>query len=152
MKVQDVMTSEVGFISTSDDLTRAVDVMWRKDCGVVPIVDVENRVVGMITDRDVCIAVGSRDLKASEIKAEEFCSDTVITCEPEEKIKDALKKMRKHQMKRLPVTSQSGELVGIISISDILQTTENDKKTREKLVSALLEISKPRPITLREIE
>ena len=146
------MTVEVGFISPTDSLARAADMMWQKDCGVVPVVDADKRVVGMITDRDICIAVGSRDCKASEIKAEEFCADNIIACQPDEKIKDALKKMGKNKIKRLPVTSQSGELVGIISLSDILPATEKDKSLRKKIVSALAEINKPRPITLREIE
>ena len=152
MKVQDVMSVEIGFISPADNLALVADVMRQKDCGSVPIVNAENRIVGMITDRDICIAVGTQDCKASEIKAEEFCSGDVIVCDADEKIKDALKKMRVNKIKRLPVTSQSGELVGIISVSDILRAIENDKKLRKKLVSTLVEINKPPPITLREIE
>ncbi|MCU1287849.1 MAG: hypothetical protein JWN60_78 [Acidobacteria bacterium] len=152
MKVLDLMTSDIGFISPADDLARAADIMWQKDCGVVPVVDAEMRVVGIITDRDICVAAGSRDCKASEIKAEEFCGEeNVVSCRPGDKIKDALKLMKKNKIKRLPVTSQKGELVGIISVSDILPASENDKKLRKKLISALVEINKPRPILLREV-
>ena len=146
------MTEEVGFCFSSDDLAKAADIMWQKDCGAVPVVDAENCVIGMITDRDICIAVGTRDRKASEIRIEEICGAEIIACQPNDDIKDALKKMRKNQIRRLPVTSQNGELVGIISLIDLLLTTDNDKKSRKKVVSALIEISKPRPILLREIE
>jgi CBS domain-containing protein len=59
--------------------------------------------------------------------------------------------MRKNKIKRLPVISQSGELVGIISLTDVLLVTKKDKSLRKKVVSTLTAISKPRPITLREI-
>ncbi len=150
------MTNDVGFCLLTDDLTKAAGVMRQRDCGIVPILDAEKRVVGVITDRDVCIAVASRDCKPSEIKVEELCRENIIVCEPNEKINDVLKKMRKNQIKRLPVTSQSGELVGIISITDILSTTSKNKsknkKLRKKIISTLMEIGKPRPILLQEIE
>jgi len=156
MKVQDVMTNDVGFCLLTDDLTKAAGVMRQRDCSIVPILDAEKRVVGVITDRDVGIAVASRDCKPSEIKVEDFCREKIIVCEPNEKINDALKKMRKNQIKRLPVTSQSGELVGIISLTDILSTTSKNKsknkKLRKKIISTLMGIGKPRPILLQEIE
>lgn len=152
MKVQDVMTAEVGFCQTEDSLAQAANIMWAKDCGAVPVVDVENRVAGIITDRDICIAVATRERRASEISVADFCREGIIVCAPNDKLRDALKKMAKNQIKRLPVVSQSGELVGIISVTDILLTTDEDKKLRKTAVSALTEIGRPRPILLTEIE
>ncbi|HEX8639274.1 MAG TPA: CBS domain-containing protein [Pyrinomonadaceae bacterium] len=152
MKVQDVMTAEVGFCRAEDNLANAAHIMWEKDCGAVPILDAENRVAGMITDRDICIALGTRDRRASEIGVGEFCRADTIVCAPDDKLKAVLKKMAKNQIKRLPVVSQSGELIGIISLTDILLTTDEDKKLRKTIVSALTEISKPQPILLTEIE
>lgn len=149
------MTNDAGFCAATDSLAAAAAIMRQRDCGVVPILGADNRVVGIITDRDICNAVFSRDCPPSEVKVEEFCRENIVVCQPNEKIGDALKKMRKHQIKRLPVTSQSGELVGIISITDILSTTSKNKKVnkkiRKKIISTLLEISKPRPILLEEI-
>jgi CBS domain-containing protein len=152
MKVQDIMTTNIGFCRTADNLARAANVMWEKDCGAVPIVDENNRVAGMITDRDICIAVATRDCRAAEIVAGEVCRGGVVSCAPDDKLKDALKKMAKNQVKRLPVVSQNGELVGIISVTDILLKTDEDKKLRKQVVSALTEISKPQPILLTEID
>jgi CBS domain-containing protein len=140
MKVQDVMTAEVGFCRAEDNLANAAHIMWEKDCGAVPILDAENRVAGM------------RDRRASEIGVGEFCRADTIVCAPDDKLKAVLKKMAKNQIKRLPVVSQSGELIGIISLTDILLTTDEDKKLRKTIVSALTEISKPQPILLTEIE
>lgn len=144
------MTSDVGFCFPTDSLAKAAEIMRQKDCGAVPIISVENRVVGIITDRDICLAV-SKNAAPAKIKASEFCTENIIVCEPDDKIKDILKKMRKNKIKRLPVTSQSGELVGIISLTDVLLVTKKDKSLRKKVVSTLTAISKPRPITLREI-
>lgn len=151
MKVQDVMTIDVDFCGTDAPLTCAAAIMWEKDCGIVPVVDGEKRVVGMITDRDVCIAVSTRDQKPSAIKAGEFTAREVVACQPSDKIKDALKLMKKNKVKRLPVTSQDGELVGIISLTDILFAAEKNKKLREKILSTIIEISKPNPILLLEV-
>lgn len=155
MKVQDAMTSDVSFCLPTGSLADAAAIMWRKDCGVVPIINAENRVVGVITDRDAFIAAATCDRPPSKITLKEFCRENIIVCRADEKIGDALKKMRKHRIKRLPVTSQNGELVGIISLTDILSTTSENKalskKTRKKIISTLLEIGKPRPILLEEI-
>lgn len=151
MKVQDVMTNDVVFCAPKENLATVAGIMMRRDCGVVPIVDADNRVVGIITERDVCIAAASRNIKPANIKAEEFCSEKIVSCRADEKIKTVLKKMRKNQIKRLPVISQDGYLIGIISITDVLLVTKKDKSLRKKVISTLTAISKPRPITLLEI-
>lgn len=148
MKVKNLMTAEVESCRADENLTKAIEIMWRRDCGVVPIVDEENRVVGMITDRDVCIAAGSRDQKASEIKIGEVVSGKVVTCSADEEAEDALKKMRRKKVKRLPVVGENNELVGILSITDVLR---KDKKSKKKVFSALKKITEPRPIVLNEV-
>jgi CBS domain-containing protein len=151
MKVQDVMTSDVGFCSPTDSLVKVAAIMRQIDCGAVPIVNAENRVVGIITERDAFLAVAGKNLTAAKIEAGEFCTENIVVCKPDDKIKVVLRKMRKNQIKRLPVISQSGELIGIISITDVLLVPKKDKSLRKKAVSTLTAISKPRPITLREI-
>lgn len=148
MKVKKMMTAEVEFCHQEDNLGKAVDVMWRKDCGAVPVIDGEMRVVGMITDRDICIAASSRDRKPSEIKIGEVAGGKIITCTAEDDVKDALKKMRKNKIKRLPVISQNGALIGILSLTDILLGSKNSKK---KVFSTLKAIAAPRPIILSEM-
>lgn len=151
MKVQEIMTKDVGFCTTEDFLTKAAEIMWQKDCGIVPIINAEKIVVGMLTDRDICFALTTRNARADEIRASEVIGQSIIKCAPEDNIKDVLKKMRKYQIKRLPVTSQNGELIGIISLTDVLFATYKDKSLTKKLDKTIKEISKPRPILLREV-
>ena len=148
MKVKKMMTAEAESCRAEESLTKAAEIMKRRDCGVVPIVDDENRVVGMITDRDIAIAVCSLNRKPSQIKIGEIAGGSIITCSTDEETEDALKKMRRKRVKRLPVISQNKEFAGILSITDILL---KDKKSKKKAFSALKAISRPRPIVLHEV-
>lgn len=148
------MKTHVGFCSAADNLMKAAEIMRRRECGAVPIVDERNRVVGMLTDRDVCLAVAARNRKASDVKCSELINGckTVVFCAAEDKLEDALRKMRKHQIDRLAAIGAGGELVGILSIGDVLPAARRDKKLKKKIYATLEKISKPRPIVLREKE
>lgn len=151
MKVKDLMTGEPGSARAGDSLTKAADIMWQRDCGAVPVVDAEMRVTGMVTDRDICRALTSRNKKASEIKAGEIATGDVIGCGPDDKITDVLRKMKKNQIRRLPVRDGDKKLIGIISIRDIIFASEKKKALRKKVYSVLLQLAKPSAIVLHEI-
>ena len=151
MKVQDAMTKDAVFCTPQDNLAVVANLMIERDCGVLPIVDEAKKVVGMITDRDICITAAMREQKPSDLFAADFAGKKVVLCRADENIADVLKKMKKYQVKRLPVTSQEDVLIGIISIADILPTIGKHKSLKKKLLSTLKSISKPRPILLREI-
>ena len=152
MKVKDVMKTDVGFCSTEDNLMKAAEVMRHRDCGVVPIIDADKKVVGMLTDRDLCLAVVARNRKASDVKTEELLRGKPIVCAADDKLEDVLRKMRRYQVKRLAAIGAGGELVGILSVTDVLQhTAGKDKKLKKKVYATLKAIFKPRPIVLREV-
>jgi CBS domain-containing protein len=152
MKVKKLMKTNVGFCNPQDDLTEAARIMWQKDCGVVPVVDDKKKVLGMITDRDICIAVASREQLASQIKAAELInSKKVISCSPDDKIETALRRMKKNKIKRLPVVEKNGELVGILSITDLLISVRKNKDLKKQIYSTLKTIGKPHRIVLKEI-
>lgn len=150
MKVFEVMTIDAGFCGLDDNLTKAAEIMWQRDCGVVPVVDAEKRVAGVITDRDIAIAAATRNKKTSQIKAREMISGEPKVCAPEDDVKDALRRMRKYKVKRLPVTNKDGELLGIVSLADILLKAGEKKSVKKLLFSVLRAIAKPPPIVLRE--
>ena len=152
MKVKDVMKTDVGFCSTEDNLMKTAETMLHRDCGVIPIVDEEKRVVGMLTDRDVCLAVAARNRKASDVKAKELLRGEPVVCSAEDKLEGALRKMRKHQIKRLAAVGEGGELVGILSVTDVLLAAGKDKDLKKKVYATLKAIFKPRPIVLREVD
>jgi CBS domain-containing protein len=150
MKVHEVMTNGAGFCRLEDNLTKAAEIMWQKDCGVVPVVDEADRVVGVITDRDIAIAAASRDRPPAQIKAHEMYLREPVACGPEDDIKDALRRMRKRKVRRLVVAGENMELIGIVSLSDILLKAGDKKSVRKLLFSTFKALSKPAPIVLRE--
>ena len=154
MKVRDVMTTEVGYCQSDAPLAQAADIMWQRDCGVVPVTDENQRVVGMITDRDICFAVVTKNRLASEIKISEVISQNKVqSCAPGDAVEDALKTMKRHQIRRLPVVNKEGVLVGILALADLIRGIGKGKDAvpRKKLLAALKEISHLRPITLHAL-
>jgi CBS domain-containing protein len=149
MNIEKVMTRDVGFCRANESLAKAVSIMWQRDCGVVPIVTEDGIVVGMITDRDVCIAVTTRRLPADDILAGDVVNRRLIACSRENSVKQVLKRMRKHRIKRLPVVTNQGKLDGIISIADILRLKKN-KSLKKQLVKTLESISEPAEIVQKE--
>jgi CBS domain-containing protein len=152
MKVKDLMTAEPGYCTTSDTLDKAAEIMSARDCGVVPVVDSELRVIGMITDRDICMAAAARGQKLKEIKAGDIIKGKIVTCRPDDGVADVLKKMKKGQLRRLAVTDGDKRLTGIISIRDIIFVPGKSKAVKKKIFAALREIGRPGAIVLQEID
>jgi CBS domain-containing protein len=151
MKVRDVMTTEVGYCQPDAALTQAAEIMWQRDCGVVPVVDAQQKVVGMITDRDICFAAVTQNRAPGEIKVGDVISQNKVrSCSPGDAVEDALKTMKQKQLRRLPVVNRDGVLVGILSLADLIRNAGSGKDSvpRKKLFAALKEISHLRPITL----
>lgn len=120
MKVQDIMTADVESCGPESDLGAAATIMWKRDCGSVPVVDGDRRIIGMITDRDICMAVATRNKLASDITVGEVISGRVYACSPEDDIRDALETMQSAQLRRLPVVDDNRFLHGILSINDVV--------------------------------
>lgn len=148
MKVKKIMTANAGFCFAEESLSKAVNIMWQRDCGAVPVVDAEMKVVGMITDRDITIAASSRNQKTSEICIGDVVGNRVFTCLETDETEDVLKKMRRARVKRIPVVNENGALTGIVSIADLILKAP---KLKKKIYSTLKAIVKPRPIVLKEV-
>ncbi len=149
MKVNKIMTKTVGFCQLEDNLAEAVGIMRGKDCGIVPVVNDKSEVVGTVTDRDVAIAVFLQKKTASKIPIGDILNGKVFICSEKDEVENVLKKMRKHQIKRLPVLDKKERLSGIISITDILLAAGKNKALQKKILKTLEAIAKPRPIVLK---
>lgn len=155
MKVREAMTSDVSFCYQTATLTDAAVMMWQRDCGIVPIVNEQKQIIGVITDRDICIAVATRNQLPTQIWVGEIGTGRKIrSCAPDDDAEDALKTMKKYQLRRLPVINKEDNvLLGILSISDLLRYSGkgNNAVPRKKVLAALKEISSFRPVLLHEI-
>ena len=143
MKVRTLMTSDVRSCRPEMNLAEAVREMWEGDCGALPIVNEEGRVIGMITDRDICIAVATRGRPADRITVREVAVDHVHTCLSDDDATSAIQAMKLHRIRRLPVVDADGHLRGIVSLSDIV--THAGAVTQKEIVSALADICAHRP-------
>jgi CBS domain-containing protein len=133
VKVKKVMNSRVNSCGVDTDLVTAAQTMSEKDCGALPVLD-QGKVVGMITDRDICLALASRGESASSTRVDQVMSTEVYHCRPKDDLKSALKTMRQKRVRRLPVTGRDGELEGILSFSDVaLNAERSDGKSRRGL-------------------
>lgn len=119
MKVKEVMTPDAKSIWITQSLADAAKEMWENDCGALPVVK-EHKVVGMLTDRDICMAGAMRDCSLSQISVEEIMNKQVFAAKVDEDVKHVLETMREHKIRRLPVLNLEGELAGIVSMNDIV--------------------------------
>lgn len=130
MKVKDIMTSEPETCTPRTTLASAAHLMWEADCGILPVVD-DGKLVGVVTDRDMFIALATRDRRASTVTVGEVFNRPVLTCEPEDDVHDAMATMHQGHVRRLPVVGFGGTVLGVISMNDIvLATTSAAKELR----------------------
>ena len=120
MKVGDLMTKAVRCCGPHDSLDTAAHELWDGDCGALPVIDgPERRVVGMLTDRDICMSAHFRGRPLGQIQVEGVMSGNVQSCRPGDELSSAEATMQSAQVRRLPVVDDAGQLLGMISLADI---------------------------------
>jgi CBS domain-containing protein len=149
MRVKDVMTSNVASVRVTDSLSAAAKLMWDCDCGAIPVIDDGSRVIGMITDRDICMSCWSRDRGPGALQVSESMSRELYSCTPDDTLVNAEGIMRSRQVRRLPVTDSQGRLAGIVSLADLVKHTQSTGGRRkdvvpEEVTSTLAGICQPR--------
>src|SRR5271165_977811 len=126
MKVKDVMSHSVRTCFLSDNLTAAAQLMWEHDCGCVPVLNEQAQVVGMITDRDVCMTVFFQGVSMNEIKVSTVISKQLFVCTADDDLSEAEKIMSEKKVRRLPVLDRQARLVGLLSLSDIATRADQE--------------------------
>jgi len=134
--IKDVMTSNPCSIDAEKSVAYAAKMMREEDVGLAPIVE-GDKLIGMLTDRDIAIRVVAEGRNPEQVKVADVASKQVVTIDPQQDLDDALRIMAKHQVRRLPVVEEDGKLVGVVAQADIAR--EGDDKQTGELVE---EISK----------
>lgn len=135
MKIQDLMTSDVQCCGPDTNLAAAAKMMWDSDCGALPVLNVEGHVMGMITDRDICMAAATKNKPASDITVWETISGKVYTCQPSDDVHTALDIMKREKVRRLPVVDEDGVLQGIVAMNDFVLLAADAKGAKAPAVS-----------------
>lgn len=123
MKVKNLMSRDVQSCAPGTSVRRAIRTMREIDSGVLPVVE-QGRLIRVITDRDICLALAERDCSASEMTVAQSMSRTVHFARDEEGAHQALARMRQWRVRRLPVINADERLVGILSMNDIILHAE----------------------------
>jgi CBS domain-containing protein len=119
MNVSELMTTSVKSCGSHDDLQRAAQIMWDNDCGVLPVLDADNRVVGMITDRDICMAAYTQGRPLWQIPVSSAMAHQVHDVRESDPVEVVETLMRRVRVRRVPVLDGHGRVKGILSMNDL---------------------------------
>jgi len=150
MKVKLMMTKDPKYCVPSDTAQRAATIMREEHAGIVPVVDdaQSRKIVGVVTDRDLCMNVVAEGLDPKAIPVEQCMTTKVVSCTSNDSVDRVTELMRENQIRRVPVVDEQHELVGIVALADVVErATPKATQTHETLkkVSAPTEdASKPR--------
>lgn len=136
MHVEEIMTTSVKSCGPDDSLDTAARIMWENDCGCVPVIDQDGRVLAMLTDRDVCMAAYTQGRTLGEIHVSAAMSNACHAVGRNDPVVAAERMMQEHQVRRLPVVDD-GRLVGLVSLSDI--TCEAARETHKNMSDVTLD-------------
>jgi CBS domain-containing protein len=139
LKIKDIMTGEPRTCSPDTNLAAAAALMLDADCGILPVV-ADGKLVGVVTDRDMYIALATRDIRASEITVRDVVQTPVYTCGPDDDVQTALETMKQHCVRRLPVEGFGGAIMGIVSMNDIVRASGPRKVVRDAEVVSTLQV------------
>jgi CBS domain-containing protein len=136
MKVKDLMTTDVKTCTSDTPVADAAHLMWEGDCGILPVVD-DGEVVGVVTDRDMYIALATQNERASWLRVGAVATKKLATCAPEDDVHAALATMKQARVRRLPVVGFGSTLLGILSINDILLAAGAGQEVESDVVQTL---------------
>ena len=150
MKVGDLMSRNPRTCSPNETLDRAARIMWDDDCGCVPVIDADRRVIGMITDRDICMAAYTQGVPLTASSIESAMAKNPICCKASDTPATAEHLMQHFRIRRLPVVDDQRRLVGVVSLADLVhamatrQTFGGDGMTWQAIARTLCAVSSPR--------
>ena len=150
MNVSQLMNPNVETCRPEDSLAVAAGKMWERDVGCLPVVGADGRGVGLITDRDICMAGYIQGRPLNEVSVSVAMSKELYSCRASDALIEAEETMRSHQVRRLPVLDASGALAGMISLNDLARQSEREvgrkgrELTAQEVSTTLAAICEPR--------
>ena len=118
MKVSEVMHKGVSWVTPDLPLAQITTIMKNNDIGAVPVGE-NDRLIGMITDRDIALRAFANDRDPASLTARDVMTNGIVYCRTEETVEDAIRLMESKQIRRLPVINDKHRMVGILSVGDI---------------------------------
>ena len=119
MKIAELMTPHPTTCTPDTNLAEAAALMLEADCGILPVVS-DGKLFGVVTDRDLFIALGTRDQRPSSMSVADVVTGAVFSCGPDDEPETVLAAMKAHQIRRMPVLGFGGTVLGIVSMNDLV--------------------------------
>lgn len=145
--VKSLMTANVLTCRAHESLDQAARIFWERNCGAAPVVDAEGKLVGMLTDRDVCIAAYTQGRRLADINVEQVMSKTAHAASTDDSIERVLEIMADAQVRRVPIIDAERRVVGVIALADLArwmrQLPSAHPSVSYALLGALSAISTP---------
>lgn len=124
MKISEVMTTDVQTVGPEQTAREAAGFMLRAEAGSIPVCE-GDRVIGMITDRDIAVR-GVAEGRGPDTPVRELMSDNIVCARAEDDVQDVARRMSDEQVRRLPVLDEQDQLVGIVSLGDLARETRGE--------------------------
>ncbi len=118
MKAKELMTASPTTCSSQTNLAAAAELMLSADCGLLPVLD-DGKLTGVVTDRDLYIALATRNQRAADLCVGDVAQRPVFSCSPDDDLDAVLATMRQHRVRRVPVEGFAGTVLGVISVDDV---------------------------------
>ena len=149
MRIQDIMHTFTACCRTTDSLNQAAHLMWEHDCGALPVIGADGRLVGMITDRDVCMAASTEGKVLTALRVADAMTSEVVTCNQSQDVNQVVKAMALGRVRRAPVVDNDRRVIGMVTIGDVARaTTQAHARLQglscESVVATMAAICSPR--------
>lgn len=128
MKCSEIASKNIKTCTPECTAKQAAQIMKDINTGIVPIVNSKNEIQGVVTDRDIIIRTIAMNKNPKDVKISEFMSKPVITAHSNDNVTAVAKKMKKNQLRRIPIVDDSNKLVGLISLGDMAVTAQEQQE------------------------
>ena len=154
MKVKKLMQVDIATCTPDAPIAEAAKIMWENDCGIVPIVE-DGALVGILTDRDVCMSALMTGLPLGLIRVREVMTEDVHSVGPDDDVLQAHAMLRDAQVRRLPVVGDENEVLGVLSLNDLVNEAYEGRskaaaKRQRDAGKTLAAVCEPREIEIDE--
>jgi CBS domain-containing protein len=139
MRVDEIMTRPARTCHAQDSLSIAAHHMWEADCGAIAVINDEGKLMGMITDRDICMAALLQGQPIADIPVHLVMSRHIYAVEPRQTVEDVERLMAAHQVRRIPVVGGDGKPVGMVSTNDLTREAAKPQSALRNGVTRLIQ-------------
>ena len=146
MRVKDLMSHPLVTCPTRSTLDQAARLMWEFDCGIVPVINDEGRLDGVVTDRDICMAAYTQGLPLHAIPVTTAMARQVVAAHAQDSVASAEALMREYQVRRLPVLDAEGRPIGLLALNDLARAAAHGRKggVEHDFTSTMAAVCEPR--------